>query len=329
MGKDVTIDGLFEQEFKAAFIAVGAQKSAKLNVPGEDLKGVYPALDFLRDYNLGGKVKVGKSAAVIGGGNAAIDAARTLVRLGCEEVYLVYRRTRDEMPAADEEIEAAFKEGVIPYFLAAPVRIMGKSGFVTELICRRMSLGEFDRSGRRKPVPVEGSEFGLSVKMVLPAIGQVADLEGLSDGGGVEKSDRGFIVVNPYTLETDRPGVFAGGDAIGVEATVISAVRTGIKAAMEIDKFLGGDGRIVEKVRTESRISAIPFEIEEEVEEKPRSKQDTLPVEKRKKSFDEVELGLSEKQAVREAERCLHCDLGAEESESGGLESVKEEALTA
>ncbi|HOX28200.1 MAG TPA: NADH-quinone oxidoreductase subunit NuoF, partial [bacterium] len=315
VGKDITIDKLFKDGFKAVFIAVGTQKSTTMKVEGEDLQGVYPALEFLRDYNLGKKINVGKSAAVIGGGNAAIDAARTLLRLGCKDVHLVYRRTREEMPAAEEEIIEAFKEGVQPLFLAAPEKIVGKDGNVAELKCKRMALGDFDASGRRRPVAVEGTDFSLKVDMVVPAIGQTSELDGLTDGVEVERGWK--IVVNPYTMATARPGVYAGGDVIGEEATVVWAMRNGAKAAIEIDKYLGGDGVMFNSVRKDSKIDEIPVQAEEEFVEIPRVAQKELAVSKRKGNFEEVELGYDAKKVVAEAKRCLRCDYGKDICEAG------------
>jgi NADH-quinone oxidoreductase subunit F len=312
IGRDITIDELFQQGFKAVFIGIGTQKSYTLGIDGENLPGVLPGLEFLRDLNLG-KLNAadykGKSAAVIGGGNTAIDAARTLLRLGAKEVFLVYRRTREEMPANAEEIDEAFTEGVVPYFLCAPQAITGSSK-VEKLVCKRCSLGEFDKSGRRRPVPVDGTEFTLKVDFVVPAIGQAAELAGIADESTGVKTDRGSIGVNKWNMATDRPGVFAGGDAIGDEATVVWAMRTGAKAAMEIDKFLGGDGVMIEKVRRDSQITSIPVEMPDEIEVRERGRQGVLAYDGRKGSFNETELGFTRKVAVDEASRCLHCDYG-------------------
>jgi len=316
VGKDVTVDGLFQQGFKAVFIGVGTQTSYTLGIDGENLSGVLPGVEFLRDINLG-KLKEadykGKSAAVIGGGNTAIDAARTLLRLGAKEVFLVYRRTRDEMPANSEEIDEAFKEGVVPYFLCAPQKIAGK-GKVEKLLCKRCSLGDFDKSGRRRPDPVDGTEFSLQVDFVVPAIGQSAELKGIADESTGVKANRGYISVNKWNMATDRPGVFAGGDAIGEEATVVWAMRSGAKAAMEIDKYLGGDGVMIEKVRVASEISSIPIEMKDEIEVEKRGAQELLAYTTRKGSFSETELGFKKGIAVKEASRCLHCDYGKYDS---------------
>ncbi|MFA6449353.1 MAG: NADH-quinone oxidoreductase subunit NuoF [bacterium] len=310
VGKDITIDSLFEQGFKAVFIAVGTQKSMKMKVAGEDLEGVYPALDFLRDHSLGKEIAVGKSAAVVGGGNAAIDAARTLLRLGVKNVQLLYRRTYDEMPAAKEEIDEAIKEGVKMNFLTAPIEIKGVDGKVTEIICKRMSLGEFDRSGRRKPVPVDGSEYKVKVDVIIPAIGQTTDIDWLKDDA--IKVEWGMIKVDHFTMATGKPGVFAGGDVVGEEATVVWAMRNGATAAMEIDKYLGGDGKMVERIRTKAKVDDIQPTVVGEYVEDLRIEQKMLPLGSRKGSFKETELGYTDKMAIHEAQRCLRCDFGKE-----------------
>jgi NADH-quinone oxidoreductase subunit F len=181
---------------------------------------------------------------------------------------------------------------------------------VEELLCKRCSLGDFDKSGRRRPVPVDGTEFALKVDFVVPAIGQAAELAGIADESTGVKANRGYINVNKWNMTTDRPGVFAGGDAIGEEATAVWAMRSGAKAAMEIDKYLGGDGVMIEKVRSASKISSIAIEMKDEIEIQERGKQNMLAYARRKGSFSETELGFEKQIAVSEASRCLHCDYG-------------------
>ena len=176
LGRDFTIDSLLKQGYKAVFLAVGAHLNQKLNVHGEEARGVFPGVDFLRRVNLGEKIEVGEKVAVIGGGNVAIDAARMALRLGAKEVSIVYRRTRDEMPANDEEIEEAEHEKIKLLYLIAPTRIVTENGKVKGLECQRMELGDFDAGGRRRPVPVKGSEFVMEVDTVIPAIGYMPDL---------------------------------------------------------------------------------------------------------------------------------------------------------
>ena len=309
VGRDVTIDGLFGQGFEAVFIGAGAWKGMALNIEGEDLEGVYPALDLLRDCKLGKTVNVGKTAAVIGGGNAAIDAARTLLRLGCDTVYLVYRRTRFEMPALDEEIDEAFREGVQPYFLTAPTRITGENGKIGKLACQTMVPGQFDSSGRKRP-EAGGNTFELKVDTVVPAIGQIPDITAMLEKSEIDVSVRSTVSVNPYTFATSRRGVFAGGDAIDGEGTVIFAMKTGMKAALEIDKFLGGDGKLVEAVRRRTGIDEMTPPHGDVIPVTDREKERSLSLEDRKENFQETELGFDQAGAIREADRCLRCDFG-------------------
>ena len=230
------------RDYQAVFLAVGAHGSARLGVPGEDLPGVFQAVPFLRHLNMGHEANIGKRVAVIGGGNSAVDAARCAIRLGAN-VQLVYRRSRVEMPAAAWEVSAADSEGVKLTFLSAPVRVIEKDGRVSAIECIRMELGEPDASGRRRPIPVPGSEYVLDVDTVIAAIGQTVESAGL----GVEtKLDR--LVVDPLTLETSVKGVFAGGDAVIGPASVVEAVGAGIEAAESIHRYLRGldlrEGRV-------------------------------------------------------------------------------------
>jgi NADPH-dependent glutamate synthase beta subunit-like oxidoreductase len=240
VGKDLTIDDLLERGYKAIFIATGAHKSRKLGVEGEGLRGVLHALDFLRDVNLGKKVKLGDRIAVIGGGNVAVDAARTALRLGAKEVNILYRRSRAEMPANPWEVREAESDGVKIQFLVTPKRILGKDGQVAAVECVRMRLGEPDESGRRRPIPIEGSEYTTDLDSVILAIGEAPDLSLLPKG--MEVAEGNTIAVDPFTMETSLPGVFAGGDAVSGPATVIEAIVAGKRAAVSIDRYLkGGD----------------------------------------------------------------------------------------
>lgn len=238
IGKDLTIDALFDQGFQAVFMAIGAHQAQKLRVTGEEAEGVIHGVDFLRDLNLGRQVRVGEKVAVIGGGNVAIDAARSALRLGANKVFIVYRRTRQEMLATEEEIEAAEAEGIEIQYLVAPAEILNSNGRVTGIKCIRMKLGEPDTSGRRRPMPIKGSEFSVEVDMVIPAIGQTPDLSLLGENSGIEISKQGTLLVNPDTLATSRVSVFAGGDAVIGPATAIEAIAAGQRAAVAIDKYL-------------------------------------------------------------------------------------------
>ncbi len=305
VGKDIAFDDILRDGYEAIFLSVGAWKGAALGVPGEDLPGVVQAIELLRDVNLSftgagtPRPKVGERVAVIGGGNAAIDAARAAVRLGAKEVHLIYRRTREEMPAQSAEISEAVHEGVMMRFLAAPVRITGK-GKVEAIECLNMRLGEFDRSGRRRPEPLEGSTFTLPVDTVVLAIGQE-----IADTLPVETDRRGRVVVHPITLRTSLPNVYAGGDAVSGPATVIEAIAHGLRAARAIDHQVRGIAPTA--VMIEDEHPAPPDDAE--VQEQPRLKMPALAVSERLRSFAEVELGYPAEAAIEEASRCLRCHL--------------------
>jgi len=236
IGRDLTIDKLWQQGFKAVFISVGAHKTRKLGAEGENLDGVFDALDFLQRVNNNEKVKVCQRVAIIGGGNVAVDSARTALRLGANEVTILYRRSRDEMPANPYEVKEAEEEGVKIQFLVAPKRILGQNGHVTALECIKMELGEPDETGRRAPKPVEGSEFTVPIDTVILAIGETPDLSFLPKE--IEVSEGNTIAVEPFMTETSQTGVFAGGDCVSGPATVIEAVVAGRKAAECIDQYL-------------------------------------------------------------------------------------------
>jgi len=295
-----SLEELTEQGYNAIFIAIGAHQGIGMGVRGEDSSKVMDCVSFLRDVSLGKGVKLGDRVAVIGGGNAAIDSARTALRLGAKEVTIIYRRTRSEMPASAEEIDGAIAEGVKIEFLASPSRIISKNGRV-ELGSIRMKLGAVDASGRPGPEPVEGSEFIMSFDTIIAAIGQRPEVPNkfkLTLGRG------NTIQVDPDTLATSQDGVFAGGDAKSGPASVIEAIADGKQAAISIDKYLGGKGEIDEILAPPEEMAQLEEPIEGRRVEVP-----TLPVAKRLKGFNLVELGLSEEAAIREAKRCLRCDL--------------------
>lgn len=303
LGRDITLAQLKEEGYKAFFVAVGAHRDLKLGIEGEELEGVMPGATFLRKVNLGEKMDLtGRSVIVVGGGNVAIDAARTALRLGAKEVQLVYRRQKQDMPALRDEIAEAEKEGILIHCFTNPKRILGENGRVTGVECLRMRGGEFDRSGRRTPVPVEGSEFILPADFVISAIGQTVDRD-LAQAAGIEVSKYGTVVTAPKSSLTSVAGVFAAGDCVTGPATVVEAIQGGKRAAGEIDKFLGGDGIVVP---TKARVRKLSGELMEK--EHPRIKPAALAPEKRLGGFAEVELGYTEEQAVQEACRCLRCD---------------------
>jgi NADPH-dependent glutamate synthase beta subunit-like oxidoreductase len=236
IGKDLGFEDLWNEGYKAIFIGVGAHESQRLRVEGVDLEGVIHALDFLWKMNSGEKLEIGKNIAVIGGGNVAIDAARTALQNGAKETTIFYRRSRDEMPANPWEVKEAEDEGVKIEFLVAPKRFLGKNGKVSSIEFVRMQLGEPDESGRRKPIPIEGSEFTREVDMVILAIGEMPNLTFLPKE--IELNEDGTVWVNPITMETSLKGVFAGGDAATGPATVIEAIKAGKRAAESIENYL-------------------------------------------------------------------------------------------
>ncbi len=299
--------------YDAVFIAVGAHVSGRLGIPGEDLEGVIHGIDFLRALNLGEEVKIGKRVAVVGGGNVAIDAARSALRLG-SDVFIVYRRSRAEMPASKEELEALEAEGIKIIFLANPTSILGSSR-VEKIECVRMELGPPDDTGRRRPVPVEGSEFVTDVDTVIPTIGQASDLKFL-EGSEVDTT-KGRWIRTSKDGRTTVEGIFAGGDAATGAATVIEAIAAGKRAALTINEYLSGEQRADFKVECE--IDLEEYETQEkldlsknyfplkDIEDKERAKMPELPVEERIANFNEVELGYDAEMAVEEANRCLSC----------------------
>ena len=308
---NTTVDSpqkLLEQGYNAVLLAIGAHQGMKIGVKGEDSPQVKDCISFLRDVNLGVKVKLGDRVAVIGGGNAAIDSARTALRLGAKEVTIVYRRTQAEMPASSEEIEGALTEGVKIQFLSAPSRIISQDGKL-ELECIRMELGQSYASGRPEPVPIKGSEFNMSFDTIIAAIGQQPEVP---EQFGLSLSRGNTITVEPNTLAMGIEGIFAGGDVVSGPASVIKAIAAGRQASISIDKHLGGSGDIDETLAPPEEEGLVPTPLRD-IEEKPRVSIPTLPVAQRLTGFAEVELSLSEEMAIEEAERCLWCDLREEE----------------
>ncbi len=242
INKDYSFDDLLKEGYKAIFLGIGAHTGLKLGVPGEDdFEGFLDCIVLLRRVNLGDTTKPGNKVIVIGGGNSAIDAARTALRTGCDEVHIVYRRTVKEMPANSWEIEEAEKEGVQISFLAAPVEIIGKNSKVAGMKCIRMKLGKLDASGRRRPVPIEGSEFMIEADVIVPAISQEPDISMLHEGHGLEISRWNSFDINYRTGQTNRPEIFAGGDDVTGPATVIEAIAAGHTAAASMERFLKGE----------------------------------------------------------------------------------------
>ena len=310
VGKDVTLDELRGRGYKAFFVATGAHTGLKLGVEGEEAEGVMDAVAFLRDVNLGRGDTPGDRVGVVGGGNAAIDAARTALRMGTAEVHILYRRTRKEMPAQDEEIQAALDEGVKLHLLVAPKRVIAEDGRVTAVECLKMELGEVDRSGRRRPVPIEGSEFILELDALIPAISQEPDLTCLEGVETIEISKWKTIVADEETLQTTEPDVFAGGDVVTGPWTVTGAMGHGKRAAEIIHKYLRGEPLEPTYEPTRPTVEVPTYQMTEEeletITHRPHAPCHSAS--DRVRNFEEVELCLSDEQAIDEAKRCLRCD---------------------
>lgn len=300
-----SINDLTKQGYDAIFLAIGAQRNTKMEVVGEDSPGVLDGVSFLRKVNLGEKVKVGNDVAVIGGGNVAIDSARTALRLGAKTVTVVYRRSQTEMPAYPDEVKLAMEEGVKITYLASPVKI-AKDGDRLSLQCIKMQLGEPDASGRRQPKPIQGSEFTIGFNTIIAAIGQVPDVP---QQFGIKQSQQNTLEVDIKTLATSVRSVFAGGDVVSGPATVIEAIAAGRKAAESIDKFLGGSGEIDEKLIDPEKVNPYVGYTGGGFDDPQRISPPHIPVEQRLGNFKVVELTLDESAAIEQARRCLHCDV--------------------
>jgi heterodisulfide reductase subunit A-like polyferredoxin len=305
IGKDLTLQDVKTKGYDAIFIATGAHQSRKLGLQGEENKGVVHAVDFLRKVALGEPVNVGEKVVVVGGGNAAIDAARTAFRLGSREVTIAYRRTRNEMPAQEEEIEEAEHEGINIEYLTAPTSLLIEGGKILGMECIRMELGDPDESGRPRPVPIPGSEFRIEADTVIPAISQSPDLSFLNGSDGLKTSRWGGIEADPVTLETNIKGIFTGGDVVTGPQTYIDAMAAGRKAAISIDRYLKGEDLRINREGEGPQKEYIQIDVDG-VEYRARAPMMALPPERRR-GFDEANLGLREEDVIREAERCLQC----------------------
>jgi len=310
-GTDVTLAALKKEGFEAFLFAIGAHLSFKLNIPGEaDFPQVIDAVDFLRRVALGDRRVPGKRVVVIGGGNVAIDAARTLLRLGCRNVTLAYRRSRSEMPADREEVDHAEEEGIHLSFLTVPVEVIGENGAVSGLRCLRAKLVEAADGGRMSPKPIAGSDFTVDADVVITAIGQRVDHDCLAAVEGLTWTRRATVSTNTVSMETAEPGVFAAGDAVTGPATVIEAIGAGKRAAQAIDRYLFGVPQPnmppvpVRRGRTDW--IDVPASTKMTLR---RPEMPLLMIERRRTTFQQVELGLSESMAREEARRCLRCDI--------------------
>lgn len=306
IGSELTLQDLKRQGYEAILIATGAHKNQKLNIPGEGLSGVIDSIAFLHSLNLKEPITIGSKVVVVGGGYTAIDSARTAVRLHCERVLIVYRRSLEEMPANPEEVAEAQEEGVEIEYLAAPVRIIGEEGKIVGVECIRIGLGEPDKSGRRRPIPIEGSEFFIKADTVIVAVGQRPDMTFLGGDTTLTEGKR-HVAVDPHTMATIVPGIFAAGDAAtDGPGSMIDAVAAGRRAALSIDRFLRGE----ERKEEHPPHKVVPVEVNvDEMFIPPIEHQEMpyLPQEDRIGNFEEVELGFASKMAIREAKRCLNC----------------------
>jgi formate dehydrogenase (NADP+) beta subunit len=319
LGQDFTMTSLVSSGYDAIFLGIGAWRDYKLNVDGEDLKGCYTGIDFLTnfaDYQQKGKAvndyPIGKKCVVIGGGNTAIDCVRTLIRLGAKEVTIVYRRTRSEMPANMVEIEAAEHEGVQFQFLAAPVRAVGdEDGRVTQLEYLKMELGEPDASGRRRPVPIEGSETLLDIDMLVTAIGQGPDVSFVDEGkriADLNVTRWSTIDADAEILQSNIPYIFAAGDAYTGASLVVEAIGGGRRAARAIHNYLTDQPVVaVPNSLRKQHISESLFKSVDGVTRSTRTPMPELPVQERIQSFVEADLVITEEDAAKESKRCLNC----------------------
>ena len=301
-----SIDELKTQGYEAVFVATGAHVATRLDVPGADKSGVMSGIDFLYRVNGGERVQVGRKVVVIGGGSTAMDAARTAKRLGAEEVRVIYRRTRAEMPALAEELIEADEEGILLDYLVAPIEVTG-NGKVSGIRCQRTELADFDNSGRRRPKPIAGSEFVLEADLIVPCLGQkMSDKLNL---GQLNVNKRGFVDADEKTLATSLSGVFAGGDNVN-PSTVIECVAQGRRAAQAIDRFFGHEGRL-DKPHQEVKVS---YDEDAYLVNLPRQKPEHNDIAERIQSLSlEVNRGMSLERGMEEARRCLHCDRKQEE----------------
>ena len=302
IGRDESFES-FRSRFDAVIVANGAWRSSAMRVKGEELKGVWGGIDFLREVATGGKPGIGDRVAIVGGGNTAMDACRTAVRLGAKDVYIIYRRTRKEMPADDIEIVEAEEEGVKFKFLCAPDEILGADGRVSGMRLQVMELGEPDERGRRRPVPVEGKFEEIALDSVIAAIGQKNDPDGFAD---LPQTKWGTISADALNFATAIPGVFACGDTVNDGAGIaIGAIGQANEAAFAVDAYLnGGEYRPVKPVLSEREVTDKDFADRERIE---RVKMPHRSPEERRNDFKEVNLGLSPVAAMAEARRCLEC----------------------
>lgn len=302
IGQDVALEDL-RRDFDAVFLGIGAWKSSDIRCKGEDMDGVIGGIDFLREVSMKGTAPIGKKVLVVGGGNTAMDVARTAIRLGAEKVSVIYRRTRDEMPAEDMEIQEAEEEGVEFNFLVAPLEVIERNGRAAGLLCQKMRLGEPDATGRRKPEPIEGVQEIFEADTVIAAIGQRVDTANM---GGLKLAKSGTIEANGGTFETNMPGVFAGGDAVTGPKIAIEAIAQGKLCAEVMNRFLNGEAMLIKDEHLVVQDDLTQYDFKDR-EKQQRVRVETLPPEERRHSFREVSGTMTEDEARKEAFRCLEC----------------------
>lgn len=309
IGKDITIQELLKNN-QVVYIASGAHQSNKLNIPGEDCPRVIHGIDFLRKYTLKEKFYMGSEVIVVGGGNTAIDAARTALRLGANNVTIIYRRTREEMPASTEEINATIAEGIKIQYLTAPVEVIKENNKMIGIKCIKMKLGDLDKSGRRKPIPILNSEFVIKADMLIPAVSQSPDKK-LAELFNINTTKWGTITYDELTFATSSPGIFAGGDVVTGPGSVIQAISNGKNAAIAIDNYLFDrklSQGLKKRVVPPNPLSSIELlHIKNNRKKENRIKQKHVKVKDRIKDFSEIEAAYTEEQAIKEASRCLSC----------------------
>ncbi|MBN2509765.1 MAG: FAD-dependent oxidoreductase [Spirochaetales bacterium] len=319
LGRDFTLEDLKNDGWDSVFVGVGAPECMPMGLPGENLEGVVQGVDFLRTYNTRGSVAVGSRVVVVGGGNAAIDTARTALRLGAEEVTIIYRRTREQMPAYVEEVEEALHEGVVLKTLIQPVEITGSDNRVTGIAVLPMALGEYDRSGRRSSLPQEEGRKIIPCDQVIVAIGQVLRGKALVGSIDVDLNSKGFFIADTRSGQTNQPWLFAGGDAVTGPASVVEAIGAGERAAVGIDEFLTGECHAFWRV---SREPDVAYDPAADPAPYTRERQPLIEVGRRRHSFDEVEQSWVESSAMRQCARCLRCDYGKPPVYEPGYEGV-------
>jgi NADPH-dependent glutamate synthase beta subunit-like oxidoreductase len=308
IGRDVTITDLRERGYRAFFLGIGAHENRKLNIPGEDLEGVVDSISMLFELNLRVGATVGKNMVVIGGGNSAVDSARTARRRGKRNVTILYRRTAEEMTAVKEDIEEALMEGISIQYLTQPIEILGDRGRVTAVRCQQMVMGEPGEDGRRKPQPVPGSEFVIDADHVVLAIGQQPNTAQLNKKNIEVNSKDSTVKVDPLTLQTSEPSVFAGGDCVTGPNSVVAAVAAGLQAAESIDRYVRG--RSLTKGRSLEKPQPVEVDINERhVSPDKRAEMPLIPRSQRLGTFEETSTGLPQKVAEQEAGRCVNCSL--------------------